>query len=185
MKDELEDFIRNNREAFDDKEPSEKVWRNVSASLGLRRTSVWNSLTMWRAAAVIFMVLSGYLLIPKTPGATSAGDSIAANKSATKDKSSAEFDDVERFYFRQISEKVEMIDEFQKSEGLNGFTHDFQQLEAMYNVLKEEMKTSPSQKVKDALVLNLLVRIDLLNQQLHKLEKEYKKDDDKKPKESA
>jgi hypothetical protein len=55
----------------------------------------------------------------------------------------------------------------------------------MYNVLKEEMKTSPSQKVKDALVLNLLVRIDLLNQQLHKLEKEYKKGEDKKPKESA
>jgi hypothetical protein len=40
----------------------------------------------------------------------------------------------------------------------------------MYHVLKEEMKSHPSQKVKDALVLNLLVRIDLLNQQLHKIE---------------
>jgi hypothetical protein len=57
---------------------------------------------------------------------------------------------------------------------LNGFTQDFQQLEAMYLVLKEEMHTHPSQKVKDALVLNLLVRIDLLNQQLHSLEKGYK-----------
>lgn len=183
MKDELEDFIRNNRGAFDDKEPSEKVWRNVSASLGMRRTSVWNSVTLWRAAAVIFMALSGYLLIPKSPSHKS-DNSIAVNNPALKDKSSTEFDDVEAFYFQQISEKVEMIDEFQKSEGLNGFTHDFQQLEAMYNVLKEEMKTSPSQKVKDALVLNLLVRIDLLNQQLHKLEKEYKKNEDKK-KESA
>jgi hypothetical protein len=78
-----------------------------------------------------------------------------------------------------------MIDEFQKSEGLNGFTHDFQQLEAMYMVLKEEMKTTPSQKVKDALVLNLLVRIDLLNQQLHKLEKEFKKGNNQEPKEST
>ncbi len=68
-----------------------------------------------------------------------------------------------------------MIDDFQKNEGLNGFTHDFQQLEAMYMILKEEMKTSPSQKVKDALVLNLLVRINLLNQQLYKLEKEYER----------
>ena len=66
-----------------------------------------------------------------------------------------------------------MIDGFQKSEGLNGFTQDFQQLEAMYMILKEEMKNTPSQKVKDALVLNLLVRINLLNQQLYKLEKEY------------
>ena len=65
-----------------------------------------------------------------------------------------------------------MIDEFKESDGLNGFTHDFQQLEAMYLVLKEEMKTRPSQKVKDALVLNLLVRIDLLNQHLQRLEEE-------------
>jgi hypothetical protein len=42
----------------------------------------------------------------------------------------------------------------------------------MYLVLKEEMKTRPSQKVKDALVLNLLVRIDLLNQHLQRLEEE-------------
>ena len=174
MKDRLEDFIRNNRAAFDDKEPSEKVWTGINASLGLRPTSVWNSIVLWRAAAVIFMVLCGYLLIPKT-----------AENSVAKDNSSTEFDDVEAYYFKQISEKVEMIDEFHKSEGLNGFTHDFQQLEAMYMVLKEEMKTSPSQKVKDALVLNLLVRIDLLNQQLHKLEKEYKKDEIHEPKESA
>ena len=174
MKERLEEFIRNNREAFDDKEPGEKVWTGVSASLGSRRTSVWNSVALWRAAAVIFMVLCGYLLIPKT-----------AQTSIAKDNSSAEFDDVEAYYFRQISEKVEMIDEFQKSEGLNGFTHDFQQLEAMYMVLKEEMKSRPSQKVKDALVLNLLVRIDLLNQQLHKLEKEYKKDNYQEPKEST
>lgn len=174
MKDRLEEFIRDNREAFDDKEPSEKVWTNISASLRMRRTNVWDSVALWRAAAVIFMVLCGYLLIPKEPVNTIAKDNV-----------SAEFADVEAFYFRQISEKVEMIDEFQKNEGLNGFTHDFQQLEAMYMVLKEEMKTRPSQKVKDALVLNLLVRIDLLNQQLHKLEKEYKKDSYKQPKESA
>jgi hypothetical protein len=84
-----------------------------------------------------------------------------------------EFTDVEKFYVQQIAEKVRMINEFQHHEGLNGFTHDFKQLEAMYMVLKEEMKADPSLKVKDALVLNLLVRIDLLNQQLHKLEEEY------------
>jgi hypothetical protein len=174
MKDRLEDFIRENRAAFDDKEPSEKVWKNINASIAFRRTGVWNSLALWRAAAVIFMVLCGYLLIPKNTQQTIAAKNVAS-----------EFDDVEAFYIRQISEKVEMIDEFQKSEGLNGFTHDFQQLEAMYMVLKEDMKTRPSEKVKDALVLNLLVRIDLLNQQLHKLEQEYKKDNYDEPKKES
>jgi hypothetical protein len=43
------------------------------------------------------------------------------------------------------------------------------------------MKIHPSQKVKDALVLNLLVQIDLLNQELHKIEEsaEEKSESDK------
>jgi hypothetical protein len=169
MKDKLEDFIRENRNAFDDREPSEKNWKNIEASIGMSQKGWWNSLAVWRAAAMIFMVLSVYLLIPRT-----------SKVQQTADASLNEFNDVEAFYVQQISEKVEMIDEFQRNEGLNGFTQDFKQLEAMYLVLKEEMKTHPSQKVKDALVLNLLVRIDLLNQQLHKLEKEYKTNPEKK-----
>jgi hypothetical protein len=165
MKDQLDDFIKKNREAFDDKVPSEKIWRNIDASMRFASPGLWNSLGLWRAAAVIFMMLSVYLLIPK-PVIKSDKTELAAN----------EFRDVEAFYFEQISEKIELIDGFQKTEGLNGFTQDFKQLEAMYMILKEEMKASPSQKVKDALVLNLLVRINLLNQQLSKLDKEYKTD---------
>lgn len=160
MKDRLEDFIRKNRQAFDDKEPSAKVWRGIESSLGLSRGYWKQPVYLWRAAAVFFMALSFYLWIPKEPVK-------AENAQALKD-----FSDVEAFYVQQISHKEEMIDEFSGSDGLNGFTHDFQQLEAMYLVLKEEMKTRPSQKVKDALVLNLLVRIDLLNQHLQKLEEE-------------
>lgn len=171
MKDGLEDFVRKNRAAFDDREPSEKVWKNIAESTTIgKRTSVWNSVGLWRAAAVVFMALSSYLLWQNVRVNTKPEHAeVAIN----------DFKDVEAFYTKQISEKVEMIDEFQKNEGLNGFTQDFQQLEAMYMVLKEEMKASPSPKVKDALVLNLLVRIDLLNQQLHTLEKQYKSKSEK------
>jgi hypothetical protein len=158
MKKKLEDFINENRGAFDDKEPREKVWKNINASLHLRKNSLWNSVVLWRAAAVLFMTLSVYLLLPKND-IQPAGQEVLQ-----------EFRDVEEFYTQQISDKVKLIDEYERMEGLNGFTNDFRQLEAMYMVLKEEMKARPSDKVKDALVLNLLVRIDLLNQQLHRLE---------------
>ncbi len=164
MKDQVDDFIKKNRQQFDDKEPSEKVWRNIETSMKFKSHSLWDSIGLWRAAAVIFMLLSVYLLIPK-PGAPRQNAELAAN----------EFRDVEEFYFQQISEKVALIDGFQRNDGLNGHTQDFKQLEAMYMVLKEEMKSRPSEKVKDALVLNLLVRINLLNQQLSKLDKEYNK----------
>jgi hypothetical protein len=158
MKDQLEDFVHRNRQRFDDREPSPKVWKGIEASLGLKEKSPANSLFLWRAAAIFFMALSVYLMIPK-------GQMGAENSLALK-----EFSDVEAFYVQQISNKVELIQEFHANDGLNGFTHDFHQLEAMYLVLKEEMKTRPSDKVKDALVLNLLVRIDLLNKQLQQLE---------------
>lgn len=159
MKKKLEDFIQNNRSAFDDKEPPGKVWSNVDASLQLKKRSLWNSVVLWRAAAAVFMGLSIYLLLPKNTVPSSNQQEVLQ-----------EFKDVEEFYVQQISDKVRLIDEYERMEGLNGFTNDFRQLEAMYMVLKEEMKARPSKKVKDALVLNLLVRIDLLNQQLHKLE---------------
>jgi hypothetical protein len=163
MKNRLEEFVKQNRESFDDREPSPKLWSRIETSL-FTGASFWNSLTLWRAAAIVFMCLSLYLLIPK--------DRISPqNRIALK-----EFTDVESFYVKQISEKVKLIDGFETNDGLNTFTQDFQQLEAMYLVLKEEMKTHPSQKVKDALVLNLLVQMDLLNQQLHNLEKENQPD---------
>ena len=160
MKDELEDFIRNNRQAFDDRKPSPRVWTRIERSMGFNGTSWRQPLVLWRAAAMFFMGLSLFLLIPRQQMKTDHAQAMR------------EFSDVEAFYVQQISHKVELIDEINGNDGLNGFTHDFQQLEAMYLVLKEEMKARPSQKVKHALVLNLLVQIDLLNQHLHRLEEE-------------
>ncbi len=158
MKDRLEEFVSKNREALDDKTPGPDVWTAIEMTLFGKKTTWWNSVVLWRAAAVIFLASTLYLTIPAWQ----------AREQGTL--ALREFNDVEEFYFDQISHKVDLIEDFEGSDGVDGFTRDFQQLEAMYLVLKEEMKVRPSKKVRDALVLNLLVRIDLLNQQLHKLE---------------
>lgn len=171
MKEKLEDFIRANRSAFDDKEPTESGWDVIASSLPEKRSlTLWNSVILWRAAAVVFMAVSIYLMIPKANMLLEAD----ASKMSLK-----EFQAVEQYYNHEISQKVKLISEISDGEEANTFTHDLQQLDAMYQVLKEEMKNSPSKQVKDALVLNLLVRINLLNQQLHRLEA------DDKPKEAA
>ena len=168
-RDRLDNFIRSNRDAFDDREPPVSVWENIQSSLHPRRRSggLWSELMLWRAAAVLFLALSVFLFLSE-------------GKSEPRDENSQvalnEFDDVEAYYISEISQKVELIESI-ASDDAGELTPDFQRLEAMYLVLKEEMKNSPSRKVKDALVLNLLVRIDLLNQQLHKLEEEYKEED--------
>lgn len=158
MKQRLEDFIDRNRDAFDDRVPAGTVWNRIAEALPRLRTSIWNRVAVWRAAAILFMGLSLYLAWP-------SGSPAEPDHQAIR-----EFADVEKYYTDQIAKTVQLIDLYGHKEGLNGFTQDMRQLEAMYLVLKEEMEQNPSDKVRDALVLNLLVRIDLLTQHLHRLD---------------
>lgn len=168
MKNSLEEFIKKNRDEFDSKVPNEKVWDKIQANLpGMKQVTLWNSVTLWRVAALLFMGLSVYL--------------VATNKQVRiKDKEQVseiqgEFFDVETYYSKEIAKKVALIDHLDQTFENDQFTQDFQKLDAMYQVLRDEMKNRPTEKVKDALILNLLVRIDLLNQQLKRLE-DLKKD---------
>lgn len=161
MKDSLKNFVDKNRPAFDDQEPSGKIWGNISAALAaMKQRSLWNSVVVWRAAAVLFLGLSAYFFLAQP-------NRIPSRETA---QSQVEFKDLESFYSEQIAEKVALINDIDASGENDQFTQDFQKLDAMYQVLLEEMKSRPGQRVKDALVLNLLVRIDLLNQQIKKLE---------------
>jgi hypothetical protein len=168
MSDSLKDFIKKNREAFDDQEPSEKIWNAIDQSLPqTRQTSLWNSLVIWRVAALLFLGLSVFLFTTRPGSMIRKGEVVQMQK---------EFSDQEMFYSDQIAEKVAFIDDLDGALEDEQFTQDFQKLDAMYQVLREEMKSRPTEKVRDALILNMLVRIDLLNQQIKKMEDTKKKD---------
>jgi hypothetical protein len=163
--DSLKDFIQSNREALDYREPSEKAWQGIEKQLPQgKQLSLWNSVLVWRVAAMLFFGLSVYLF--------PSGNSVPKKEIVQLQK---DFTDQEVFYIDQIAEKVAFIDDLDSSFEDDQFTQDFQKLEAMYQVLREEMKTKPSEKVRDALILNMLVRIDLLNQQIKRLEDTNKK----------
>jgi len=164
IKDALGKFIAENREAFDAQMPPEKVWHEIEKALPKDKKHVfWNSVTLWRAAALVLLGLSSYLLASK--------NYLPPNKQEIVEIQG--FNDLEIYYSSQISEKMDMVHRYQSSTGLSEdeITQNLKKLEAMYLVLKDEMKRRPSQDVRDALVLNLLVRIDLINQQLNKLDK--------------
>jgi hypothetical protein len=153
-------FFMHNKEEFDPLVPRPSTWKRIDQSLfGNSRSSVW-----WKAAAILFFVLSIGLLVDKFSASPQA--QLVSHQQVVK-----EFGLVENYYSRLISEKEELIDSFRKKSGDDeGLEHDLKKLDAMYEVLKEELGRNPSKKVTDALILNLLVRIDLLNQQLEFLE---------------
>ncbi|HOO09229.1 MAG TPA: hypothetical protein PKW06_04780 [Cyclobacteriaceae bacterium] len=174
MKSSLKEFIDGNREAFDDKAPRANTWGSILARLpGGKGVPLWHSVVAWRAAAMLLLALSVFLLIGR--GGEGAGKASAKTSDM---QLQGEFKDVESFYKGEIAKKVALID------GLGGpfesgqFTQDFEKLDAMYQVLRGQMNTRPSKEIRDALILNILVRIDLLNQQIERLEdlkKEKKK----------
>lgn len=162
MKDSLKQFIDSNRNDFDDKQPPNSLWSKVENSLPKQKVTWWNSVTIWRAAAILLLGLSSYLWVVQNKSIS------PSNKQLT-----SEFKDLDTFYNRQITEKAELVSQFQLETGEadDEVSQNLRKLEAMYQVLKLEMKNRPTQDVKDALVLNLLVRVDLLNQQLNKLDR--------------
>jgi uncharacterized protein HemX len=164
MKDSLKDFVDRNREGFDNRQPPETAWKKIESNLPGKSVSLWNSVVLWRTAAVLLLGASGYLFF---------SPQVVKNNRMDTAQAKGEFNDLEVFYSSQIVEKKELVSRFQSETGLteDEVTQNLQKLEAMYQVLRDEMKARPTQDVQDALVLNLLVRIDLLNQQLNKLDK--------------
>lgn len=161
MNNELKDFVERNRPEFDHRVPSQKVWDRISSILFPKKSvTLWNSAPIWRAAAILLFGVSFYLLVERSDEQTSVNDSGIQQ----------EFADLEMFYKDQIAEKVALISSFETIEVNDNLTDDFIKLEAMYQVLLEQMKNEPSEKIKDALILNLLVRMDLLNQQLNAID---------------
>jgi hypothetical protein len=164
MNDSLKNFVDQNRDRFDTRQLPPSVWGKIEAALPTKSVSLWNSLVVWRAAAALLLGVSSFLLVSREDAKT--------NK-AERAKLKIEFVDLESYYGDQILEKKQLVSHFQSETGLteDEVTQNLQKLEAMYQVLRLEMDMRPSEDVKNALVLNLLVRIDLLNQHLNKLDK--------------
>lgn len=169
MKDSLKNFIKQHREEFDDKRPSDNAWTKIETRLPGKSLTLWGNVQVWRAAAVLFLAMSVYLMLSRN-----FNQSVGADRA----KLQVEFNDLENFYNEQIADKVELISNIQEFNEDDSFAQDLEKLDAMYQVLREQMKSHPSEKIKDALILNMLVRIDLLNQQIKSLEDSEEKSGD-------
>ncbi len=160
----IKEFIDKNRGGFDVQLPPQEAWQKIERALPqAAKQAFWNSVSFWRMAAAILLGLSAYLFVAK--------DYSRPNKKEMAELQG--FSDLELYYSGQINEKMDLVHRYQIQTGLmeDEVTQNLKKLEAMYLVLKNQMKRRPTQVVRDALVLNLLVRIDLINQQLNKLDK--------------
>jgi hypothetical protein len=156
MGDQFEKFIIENREEFNAAEPSDTVWVGVERKLNKKQSFLSIA---WKVAAMLFMVSTIYLMIDRN------------NQNTSGPVLSEEFEQAEDYYVKLINIKRQEIKEQLTLEDQEQFLSDIDQLDTMYLELKQTYQTNASNdRVVDAMISNLQLRLNILNKQLEILE---------------
>ena len=153
MGDQLEKFIMENREAFDGSAPGEGAWKSIDRRLN-KKHSNWPA--VWKIAAMLFMASTIYLMIDRSQQETSEGPFL-----------SEEFTQAENYYVSLIAQRRQAVIEQLSPEQQKEFLTEIDHLDAMYSELKKTYQTNAfDDRIPDAMINNLQLRLDILNKQL-------------------
>lgn len=155
--DKLESYIRDNRESIEQLNAPESLWAKIET--GLQPVSKKNMMIYWQAAAVIFFALSIGLLV-KNYQTTNELNSYVFNDS--------EFANTEQYYFQVIHDKESLLISSleQHPDLVDDFKNDLSELSKNYQKLKLDFDNNRSEEVLNALIKNLQLQQELLNNQL-------------------
>lgn len=188
-KDKLEEFIQNNKEEINQFEPTEGLWDNIESVLDGENDNVVDftkrkeakhiklyTRHIWQVAAVfLVLAVSGYFIFKNQFSAkdTQEKNVEQARKGVSLEDLNPELAEAESHYVQMISQKREEIKEQAKNLDLDkSFYKDLSKLDSMYTVLKDELYEVPSQEdIQAAMIQNLQMRIEILNQQLQILKR--------------
>ncbi len=185
-KDNLERFVRDNREAFDDKEPAHDLWLKIEAGLDKQvpdRSNPFRAvhthsgkaggqqigwpILNWRvAASVAVLLLAGcFFYMNHQYGVAQQPLLVAASPGYAKEVVQ---------YTRLIDDKrVELKQMTENNPDLyQEFSADLNRLEKSYRSLKADFPENPNQEVLiQAMIQNLQLQINLLNEQFRVIQR--------------
>lgn len=161
--DRLEDFIKANREEFDQLEPSDKVWEKISKSTRKTRKVSFAQYFMRIAAVLLIAIVFSAILI-KTNVFSPSGLALK-----NVDPELQELIEAEAFYASQVNDKLEEIRKCYDiyPELKEEVESDLNELQEMYNTLKTDLNDNISKKaVIEAMIENNRYRLKMVDQVL-------------------
>jgi ribosomal protein S6 len=187
----LERFVRDNREAFDNMQPSPALWDKIGESIGEPKKSTTRVVRMswarWAVAATLFLALAGilsYQLFWKPQGSDiqlADRNDTPATKIATPETIDPVVNQIDPQYAKLVSQFTEVIGAKQAElkqiekddpELYKKFAGDIQKLDSSYHVLRSTLNANPNtEQLLQAMISNLQMQIELLNQQLSIIQK--------------
>ena len=161
----LEEYIKSNRSEFDHKEPRDKLWDRIEADLDQSQNQ-WDSGWLWKAAVVVLLAVCSFLVWERNQ------EQSIDNSVASEFYVNPEFVETELYYTDLIAQQSMAVQEFDINdpEIKENFKVDIASLDTMYQELKQEYVDTGNEAVLDAMIGNLQLRMELLNEQLLILE---------------
>ncbi len=161
MNDRLEDFVRDHHLEFDTFEPGEDLWEGIEKKIGdKRKHSVKFYLSRAAAVAAIFIFSFGvqqFFMRPNAPA-----------------QAVPELMEAEQYYTGIINTKLQEVKPMLVNYPVleEEMEHDLIELDSVYKGLKDDLKdNAANQEVLEAMVDNYRLRIDILEEMLHFLDK--------------
>lgn len=175
MSNRFEDFIRNNRNELDSEIPAAAVWDKVSKRITAPTTAKVKRMhpIRWVAAAAVLLFIgtgSYFLLVNNSKKVeTVAGIDASGQDSVALNEINPAYAK-EVYHFTQLIElKQAELKQLEKDnpELYKQFMGDITKLDSSYHSLKQELPSNPNrEQLLEAMIQNLKLQMDLLNQQL-------------------
>jgi hypothetical protein len=180
MSKRLEDFIKANKEEFDELEPRMELWNNIEKNLQAdveqpkkREAKTFSLGFVMRVAATVIVVMSISFVLYLRSGKQAGVDMAAINPGYAKQQTQ---------YMSMIANKRTELKTLAKSDPqlYKEFSTEIANMDSVYKKLNNDLANSPNQElVLRAMVRNLQLQTEILNQQLSVIEQynQMKKDE--------
>jgi hypothetical protein len=138
QRDNLEQFIFENRESFDDATPSLKVWGEIDRAISAPKLKTMKLRSLMRIAAAIALLLitggvvGSYLSRSQHEDTATIIDAVAP-----------EYMEMEQYYQDQINTKVKQLTQYDPNSPV---LKDLKQMDQAMTELKDELKNAPKGK---------------------------------------
>jgi hypothetical protein len=176
----LERFIRDNREAFDQLEPNAELWNKIGEAIGENKKATTRVISMswvrWAVAATLFLALAGTVSYQLLWKSRTSDLPIAQTNKTQEAPVDPLVSQIDPQYAKLVSQFTEVIETKQSQlkkmakddpELYQQFSGDIQRLDSSYHVLRSTLNANPNtEQLLQAMISNLQMQINLLNQQL-------------------
>ncbi len=150
--DKLEKFILDNKDEFNEFRAPEQGWKGLMNRLNPKKKDLT---ILWKVAAVLFFASTVVLISLKT-----------SEKALLKNQNSYASDSIENFFIEVIDTKREQYLALANESDQEELLQDLAELDSGYASLKKSYLELESEKLMEAMLENLRLRVYILNEQV-------------------